>query len=133
MRVSGFLLGLLLAAAGLTAGCSADIWHRLSSRRGSGSSRDGEPGSAALEEEEGRPKVGLQSVDLRGLEEVQPYRGNTKTNGESGRKCRLYQWDYTHGDTEVYDCAGKHLGSMDPANGKMTKLAEPGRTLGGAS
>lgn len=49
-----------------------------------------------------------------------PYRGDIKTNGLSGSKRRFYQWDNTHGDIEVYDRRGRHLGSMDAESGAMT-------------
>ncbi len=60
---------------------------------------------------------------------LRPYRGKTKTNGESGRRRRLYEWDFTHGDVEEYDSRGNHLGSVDPATGNQTKPAVPGRRI----
>ena len=53
----------------------------------------------------------------------------TRTNGEKGKKRRYYEWDYTHGDVEVYNGQGKHLGSADPQTGKMIKPPVPGRKL----
>jgi len=47
------------------------------------------------------------------------YRGDIKTNGETGDKKRYYRWDNTHNDIEVYNRRGEHLGSMDPRTGKM--------------
>ena len=55
--------------------------------------------------------------------------GGTRTNGESGKKRRFYEWDHTHGDVEVYDGRGKHLGSADPQTGEMTKPPVPGREI----
>jgi YD repeat-containing protein len=52
------------------------------------------------------------------------YRQNIKTDGE-----RYYQWDYTHGDVEVYNSRGQHLGSADAQTGQMIKPAVPGRVL----
>ena len=49
------------------------------------------------------------------------YRGDIKTNGETGNDRRYYRWDNLHNDIEVYDKNGKHLGSMDPRNGNMYK------------
>ena len=39
------------------------------------------------------------------------------------------EWDHTHGDIEVYDKRGRHLGSMDPVTGNMSKPAVPGRKI----
>ncbi|MEM5329395.1 hemagglutinin repeat-containing protein [Paraburkholderia sp. JHI2823] len=47
-----------------------------------------------------------------------------KTDGD-----RLYEWDYTHNDIEVYDKRGRHLGSADPVTGELYKPAVPGRRL----
>ena len=60
---------------------------------------------------------------------LRPYRGKTKTNGESGKGRRFYEWDYTHGDVEVYDGRGNHLGSANPATGEPTKPPVPGRRI----
>jgi len=56
------------------------------------------------------------------------FKGKTKTSG-TGKNQQFYQWDYTHGDIEVYDRNGNHLGSMDPKTGKMYKDPVPGRKL----
>jgi hypothetical protein len=56
------------------------------------------------------------------------YKGKTKMSG-TGKNQRFYQWDYTHGDIEVYDSNGDHLGSMDPTTGEMYKPPEKGYTL----
>lgn len=58
-----------------------------------------------------------------------PWRGQTKTNGKSGKKKRYFEWDYTHNDIEFYDGSGNHLGSMDPSTGTVTKPAEKGRYI----
>ncbi len=55
--------------------------------------------------------------------------GGTRSNEEKGRKRRYYEWDYTHGDVEVYNDRGEHLGSADPQTGDMTKPPVPGRTI----
>ncbi|RHZ35548.1 colicin E3/pyocin S6 family cytotoxin [endosymbiont GvMRE of Glomus versiforme] len=50
------------------------------------------------------------------------YGDKVMTNGRTGSKERLYQWDDTHNDIEVFsDSGNKHLGSMDPRTGKMYK------------
>ncbi|MFF4415067.1 DNRLRE domain-containing protein [Streptosporangium sp. NPDC001559] len=56
---------------------------------------------------------------------LKPYRGKTKTDG----KGKYYEWDYTHGDIEVYDKKGRHLGSADPVEGKIYKPAVSGRKI----
>jgi RHS repeat-associated protein len=60
---------------------------------------------------------------------LKPFRGKTKTNGLSGGNRRFYEPDRTHGDIEVYDARGRHLGSANPATGAMTKPAVPGRRI----
>jgi RHS repeat-associated protein len=60
---------------------------------------------------------------------LKPFSGKTKTNGLSGRSRRFYERDYTHGDIEVYDGRGRHLGSANPETGAMTKPAVPGRRI----
>jgi hypothetical protein len=61
--------------------------------------------------------------------DMEPFRGQTKSNGLSGKKRQYYEWDHTHNDIEVYDNAGRHLGSMDPTTGQMIKPAVKGRTI----
>jgi RHS repeat-associated protein len=60
---------------------------------------------------------------------LKPYRGQTKSNGLSGAAREYYEWDYTHGDIEVYNRRGVHIGSMDPGTGQMIKPAVPGRSI----
>jgi len=43
-------------------------------------------------------------------------------------KGKIYEWDYQHGNVEVFDKAGKnHLGEFDPSTGVQEKSPEPGR------
>ena len=60
---------------------------------------------------------------------LKSYRGAIKTNGLNGKERRFFRWDATHHDIEVFDHAGKHLGSMNPINGEMYKPPVPGRDL----
>ena len=53
---------------------------------------------------------------------------STKTKGK-GKEKQYYEWDYTHGDIEVYDKNGNHQGSMDPTSGNMYKPPVPGRKI----
>ena len=56
------------------------------------------------------------------------YQGKIRRSG-SGRDSRYYEWDFTHGDIEVYDRNGNHLGSMDPITGQLYKPPVKGRTI----
>ena len=49
----------------------------------------------------------------------------TRTNGQSGKDERYFQWDRQLGEIEVYDSNGKHAGAVDPFTGKMIKPASP--------
>ncbi|MBI4775404.1 MAG: hypothetical protein HY788_14745 [Deltaproteobacteria bacterium] len=42
---------------------------------------------------------------------------------------RLYTWDSLHGEIEVFNARGKHLGSVDPVTGALLKDAVRGRTI----
>ena len=42
---------------------------------------------------------------------------------------RLYTWDELHGDVEVFNKRGRHLGSAEKITGKMIKDAVIGRRL----
>jgi Cytotoxic len=63
--------------------------------------------------------------------QLSTYRGSIRSSGTSGRKREYYEWDHTHGDIEVFDRLGRHLGSMHPQTGVMHKPPVPGRTLNG--
>ena len=51
-----------------------------------------------------------------------------KTSG-SGRFKRYYEWDGLHGEIEMYDRKGKHLGVLDPMTGEVIKPAVKGRKI----
>jgi Cytotoxic len=42
---------------------------------------------------------------------------------------RLYTWDALHGETEVFDKNGWHLGALDPIKGTWVKTAVKGRRI----
>ncbi|TXL69423.1 hypothetical protein FHP25_38980 [Vineibacter terrae] len=42
---------------------------------------------------------------------------------------RLYEWDALHGEVEVYDRRGNHLGALDPHTGDLIKTARKGRRI----
>ena len=61
-------------------------------------------------------------------DDLEPCKGqDIRTNGLSGKKRRYYEKDYTHGDLEVYDRNGKHVGSADPKTGEIVKPPVKGR------
>lgn len=59
-------------------------------------------------------------------QELEPYRGKTKRNEKGDR---YYEWDYTHGDIEMYNDRGEHLGSIDGITGEQIKPAIKGRKI----
>jgi hypothetical protein len=48
---------------------------------------------------------------------------------QSNQGDRLYTWDSLHGEVEVYNRRGRHLGALDPMTGKVIKEAKRGRTI----
>ena len=42
---------------------------------------------------------------------------------------RIYEWDGRHGELEVYDAQGWHLGAADPQTGKFVKGPRKGRRI----
>jgi len=42
---------------------------------------------------------------------------------------RLYTWDSLHGEVEVFNKRGRHLGAVDPITGTLLKVAVPGRKI----
>lgn len=42
---------------------------------------------------------------------------------------RLYTWDSLHGEIEVFDKRGWHLGALDPVTGKRIKGPKKGRRI----
>ncbi|MFJ9393117.1 colicin E3/pyocin S6 family cytotoxin, partial [Nocardioides sp. NPDC101246] len=40
---------------------------------------------------------------------------------------KILEWDYQHGEVEMYDKRGKHLGAFDPETGDNIKGSVPGR------
>ncbi|WP_279354601.1 DNRLRE domain-containing protein [Frankia canadensis] len=49
------------------------------------------------------------------------YKNSVRYNGKNGKARRYYQWDNLHGDVEVWDSKGNHLGSADPETGEIYK------------
>ena len=42
---------------------------------------------------------------------------------------RYFEWDSLHGEVEVYNQRGKHLGVFDAVTGELIKEAVRGRTI----
>jgi hypothetical protein len=42
---------------------------------------------------------------------------------------RFYTWDSLHGEVEVFNGRGRHLGAMDPKTGNWIKVAVRGRSI----
>lgn len=42
---------------------------------------------------------------------------------------RWYTWDFTHGEIEVFDKRGYHLGAADAVTGVLIKPARKGRRI----
>ena len=42
---------------------------------------------------------------------------------------RIYTWDALHGEVEVFNKRGRHLGAVDPCTGDPVKAAERGRSI----
>lgn len=52
-----------------------------------------------------------------------------KKTWRSVDRARLYQWDSMHGEIEVYDKRGYHLGAADMHTGVLVKSAKRGRKI----
>ena len=56
--------------------------------------------------------------------EFKPHQGKLKTDGD-----KIYDWDHTHNDIEVYSSRGEHVGTIDPVTGIKIKDAVAGRKI----
>ncbi|AIL66130.1 Cytotoxic domain protein [Rickettsiales bacterium Ac37b] len=72
-------------------------------------------------EDDNERKTNPTKAESKIWQELEPYKGKTRTNGLSGKERRYYEWDNLHNDIEVFDHKGKHLGSMNPKTGVMYK------------
>lgn len=68
------------------------------------------------------PKSGFVAELLR-----VPRRGRARWRSADGK--RFYEWDSLHGELEVYNDRGRHLGVLDPETGERIKEAERGRKI----
>jgi Cytotoxic len=53
--------------------------------------------------------------------------GGQRWRNEDGS--RLYEWDDLHGEIEVYDRRGFHLGTLDAVTGRKEKDPKKGRRI----
>jgi hypothetical protein len=54
-------------------------------------------------------------------------RGQQRWTSDRGR--RIYTWDALHGEVEVFNARGKHIGVMHATSGDWIDDAVPGRTI----
>ena len=64
---------------------------------------------------------------LDGFERLRAIAGERRWRSHDGK--RLYTWDSLHGEIEVFDSRGRHLGAIDPVTGDMLKEAVRGRRI----
>jgi len=64
---------------------------------------------------------------LDDFENLGAFGGERRWRSDGGR--RLYTWDSLHGEVEVFNARGKHLGALDPVTGALVKPAIAGRTI----
>jgi Cytotoxic len=61
------------------------------------------------------------------MERLGAYGGEQRWRRPDGE--RLYTWDSMHGEIEVYDRRGYHLGAADAVTGEMIKPARKGQRI----
>jgi len=104
----------------------AGILDRL---EGLGFGRQTVGGASLLDRLAAAMSGGTAAANAGAWRNLTPYRGGIKTNGESGANRRYYTYDRLHGEIEVFDRNGRHLGAMNAQTGAMTKPPVPGRRL----
>jgi hypothetical protein len=75
------------------------------------------------------PKPRPSPCFLDGLEKHQVISG--KQVWTNRQRSRFFTWDGLHGEIEVFDRQGRHLGALHAVTGQLTKPAKKGRTLYG--
>lgn len=55
------------------------------------------------------------------------FSGERRWRSSDGK--RLYTWDSLHGEIEVFNKRGRHLGVIDPIHGNLIKDAVKGRRI----
>ena len=64
---------------------------------------------------------------VSGLEQISRRERAPRYRSANGR--RIYVWDGLHGELEVYNKQGVHMGAVDPSTGVFIKDAVRGRTI----
>ena len=104
---------------------------------------DEAPGRSTNEQSGGQsadPNEPPKESETKDSGQVKPKKGEflkklsrAKSKGNRTRwkdeKGKIYEWDSQHGELEVYNSRGKHIGVRDPETGKWIKSAKPGRTI----
>jgi Cytotoxic len=54
---------------------------------------------------------------------------NGKRRWRSSDGQRLYTWDALHGEIEVFNRRGRHLGAIEPRHGRLVKDPVKGRKI----
>ena len=73
----------------------------------------------------GKP-IPLDSFLFTTCQPLGAFKGRKRWRSADGGK--YYEWDATHGEIEVYNRRGRHLGVLN-AHGLLIKDAVPGRTI----
>jgi hypothetical protein len=61
------------------------------------------------------------------MESLGSVKGQKRWRSADGE--RIYTWDSLHGEIEVYNKRGKHLGALDGVSGQFIKDAVRGRKI----
>ncbi len=64
---------------------------------------------------------------LDDFEYLGAFGGERRWRSDGGK--RLYTWDSLHGEVEVFNARGRHLGALDPVTGAWVRPAVAGRTI----
>ncbi len=86
-------------------------------------------GAEILAERERRDTVRIAPAQSYIWRQLRTGRRGVRTNGLSGRRERFYQWDYKHGEIEVYNGRNEHIGVLDPVTGEWAKPPKSDRTI----
>ncbi|NBI43654.1 hypothetical protein GVX76_09220 [[Haemophilus] felis] len=80
------------------------------------------------------PKPELE--EITGFPDLKPVRAKTPVQGGGKLRARwkdkdnkIFEWDSQHGELEMYDKRGRHLGAFDPKTGKQIKDPDPKRRI----
>lgn len=63
------------------------------------------------------------------LDDMESYTYSKQKRWRSSHPDRIYTWDSLHGEIEVFNKRGKHLGVLDPVTGEMIKEPVKGRKI----